>query len=95
MSTKIKVGSRYYQQDIDYIQLEDKGKQLPVVSYAFSNLGTIKYKTHIYTEGDRLDVLAFYYYNKPSLWWVIAQFNPKIVNINNIAPGTELIIPNV
>jgi nucleoid-associated protein YgaU len=95
MSTKIKVGSRYYTSDIDYIQLTEKGNQLPIVGYSFGNLGKIKYQTHVFVEGDRLDAIAFHYYNKPSLWWLIAQFNPKVVNINNITPGTELIIPNV
>jgi len=95
MTTKIKAGSRYYTSDIDYIQLTQNGKQLPIVHYFFGNLGSIKYQTHTFVEGDRLDVIAFHYYKKPSLWWLIAEFNPKIQDINNIAPGTEILIPNV
>jgi hypothetical protein len=48
----------------------------------------------ITTVGDRLDSLAFSYYNDPTLWWVIAAAN------NNITkgalypePGTQLRIP--
>jgi nucleoid-associated protein YgaU len=48
----------------------------------------------ITTVGDRLDSLAFSYYNDPTLWWVIAMAN------NNATkgalypePGTQLRIP--
>jgi hypothetical protein len=63
--------------------------------YTFSDLGTISSQIHVFVEGERLDQLAYQYYQKPGLWWVIAEFNPKIKDPMNIAPGTELRIPNV
>lgn len=49
---------------------------------------------YVVTEtGDRLDTLAYQYYNNASLWWIIASAN----NIHNapfgIADGTILRIP--
>lgn len=45
-------------------------------------------------QGDRLDLLASYYYNDKELWWVIAVAN----NINDavfyIEPGIQLRIPS-
>jgi len=91
----IKNNSRYINSIIEYIQLEENGPQLPIVFYTFSDLGRLSYKTHVYVEGERLDQIAFKYYNRPNLWWVIAEFNPQIFDPMSIAPGTELLIPNV
>jgi hypothetical protein len=44
-------------------------------------------------EGDRLDLLAYKYYNDVSMWWVIAVAN----NLNDanfyVEPGIQLRIP--
>lgn len=95
MATGIKAGSRYYTSPIDFIQLEEQGDQLPIVFYEFGTLGTINPTTHIYTQGERLDQLAYKYYNRPTLWWLIALYNPSLPDISNIKPGTELVIPVV
>jgi nucleoid-associated protein YgaU len=74
-----------------------------------TNLQGIKYKkgkfypniplsdTDVYvitTIGDRLDTLAYSYYNDPTLWWIIAMANN---NVNKgflfVEPGTQLRIP--
>lgn len=48
----------------------------------------------ITTIGDRLDLLAYSYYNDSTLWWIIAMANN---NVNNgfmyVTPGTQLRIP--
>lgn len=36
---------------------------------------TTPYKTHKVIEGDSLDTLALYYYNNPTYYWIIADFN--------------------
>ena len=38
-------------------------------------------------DGDRLDNIAFRYYNDASLWWVIAQ-------ANNLGKGRTILSPN-
>jgi nucleoid-associated protein YgaU len=65
-----------------------KGKFYPNIPLSESDVYVIT------TVGDRLDSLAFSYYNDATLWWVIAMAN------NNITkgalypePGTQLRIP--
>ena len=45
-------------------------------------------------QGDRLDLLAYKYYNDVSLWWIIATAN----NLNDanffVQPGLQLRIPS-
>ena len=41
--------------------------------------------------GDRLDSLAYRFYNNPKLWWFIARVNH--LKTMNVSPGTELRIP--
>ena len=47
-----------------------------------------------WVETDRLDNLANFYLGSPSLWWEILDLNPEIINPANIAPGTQIRIPN-
>ena len=41
--------------------------------------------------GDRLDLLAYKYYNDATLWWYIAKANN--LKVINISEGTSLRIP--
>jgi nucleoid-associated protein YgaU len=54
-------------------------------------------ETDIYvitTIGDRLDTLAFSYYNDSTLWWVISMANNNITKGSIFPiPGTQLRIP--
>ena len=65
-----------------------KGKQYPNIPLSESDVYVIT------TVGDRLDSLAYSYYNDATLWWIIAVAN------NNATkgalypiPGTQLRIP--
>jgi len=52
---------------------------------------------HIVKQGDRLDLLAGYYYNNDRLWWRIADANPEFLFPGlMVAPemiGDILVIP--
>ena len=55
-------------------------------------------ETDIYVEtewGDRLDLLAFQFYNDVSLYWIIAIANPNTVGFGQLTVprGTQLRIP--
>jgi nucleoid-associated protein YgaU len=54
-------------------------------------------ETDIYvitTIGDRLDSLAFSYYNDSTLWWVISMANNNVTKGSMFpVPGTQLRIP--
>jgi hypothetical protein len=45
-------------------------------------------------EEDRLDLLAYQFYNDPNLWWVIAVYN-NLTDIDlKLEAGLQLRIPN-
>lgn len=52
---------------------------------------------HIVSQGDRLDLLAGYYYNDPRLWWRIADANPEFIfaglMVSAEMTGDTLVIP--
>jgi phage tail protein X len=49
--------------------------------------------THVYQNGDRIDLLAYKYYGDPSMWWVILDANPQYLHPLEIPSGARLIIP--
>lgn len=44
--------------------------------------------------GDRLDLLAFDFYNDPTLWWVIASANALPGDSLYLEPGSQIRIPS-
>jgi hypothetical protein len=44
---------------------------------------------------DRVDLVAYQYYQDPSQWWRFADVNPQILNWNDVRPGTMIRIPRV
>lgn len=54
----------------------------------------IKVVSHIWTEGDRMDLLAARFYGKPELWWKIMDLNPLLTDPNNIRIGTVINLPD-
>jgi hypothetical protein len=65
-----------------------KAKKFPPIPPTESDVYVIT------TEGDRLDLLAFTYYDDASLWWVISGINNGITFGSMFPePGTQLRIP--
>jgi nucleoid-associated protein YgaU len=65
-----------------------KGKFYPDIPLSESDVYVIT------TVGDRLDSLAYSYYNDSTLWWVIAMANNNATKgALYPAPGTQLRIP--
>jgi len=65
-----------------------KGKFYPNIPLSESDVYVIT------TVGDRLDLLAYSYYNDSTLWWVIAMANNNATKgALYPAPGTQLRIP--
>lgn len=48
---------------------------------------------HVWRTRDRIDKLASRYLGSPKLWYRIMDYNPEIVNVFEIKPGTVLRIP--
>ena len=49
--------------------------------------------THKVEQGDTLDTLALYYYNSPTFFWVIADFNRILDPYEDLKIGSILRIP--
>lgn len=86
-------GSRYEYSTVDFFATTPQGNENAVVFYETSFLGTFNYTEHVFNYGDRLDLLAELYYNRPDLWWFILDHNPEINDPANIPAGTVLRIP--
>lgn len=75
-------------------RLHAKGSQV-YKSTIYPNID--RHVTDIYIEAiamDRLDSLAFMYYDDVTLWWVIAQANGIGKGTMNVEPGQIIRIPN-
>ena len=65
-----------------------KGKIYPEIPYSDTD------EYIITTIGDRLDSIAYSYYNDAELWWVISVVNNNITNGSMFPiPGTKLRVP--
>jgi nucleoid-associated protein YgaU len=83
-------GSRYELARVDFIKTDvDKGKN-PVLFYSFPDIGVISYVEYEWKSGDRLDLVAYEFYNNGDLWWLILNINPEVRDPQNIEPGTKL-----
>jgi hypothetical protein len=65
-----------------------KGKSYP-------NIPLSEFDVYVITSSeDRLDLLAYRYYNDSTLWWVIAMVNNNVTKgLMYPEPGTQLRIP--
>ena len=65
-----------------------KGKIYPIIPLTETDEYVIT------VAGDRLDLIAFSYYNDPELWWVISVANNHVTGGSMFPiPGTQLRIP--
>jgi nucleoid-associated protein YgaU len=91
----IYLGSRYEDSKVDFLALNQNGEATPVVFYEFSSIGRLTYSEYRWQTGDRLESLAMRFYRNPERWWIIAETNPEVLDIQNIPAGTVLRIPSV
>ena len=49
---------------------------------------------HIWSQYDRLDLLAKRYYGDHKLWWIIAEFNNIMYFFQEIEVGTKIYLPS-
>jgi hypothetical protein len=48
---------------------------------------------YVWSVSDRPDLLAGQMYGDETMWWVIADANPEILDWMDVAPGTRVRIP--
>ena len=58
-------------------------------------LAPARFAVHYWTQTDRLDALAARCLTDPTLWWMIADLNPEILDFTGLAPGTLIRVPSV
>jgi hypothetical protein len=87
--------SRYYESTVNYFTKKENGQVYPITFYSFDELDSISFSIHTYVSGETLQGISQVYYQNPSLWWTIAEYNPEVTDLFNITPGTLLRIPNV
>lgn len=54
---------------------------------------TTPYIMYTVNRNDTYDSIALDFYNNPTYWWVITDFNRIISPMDNPRPGTALMIP--
>ena len=77
----------------DNTKLIKKNKIVSKATTIYSSIPESDDDIYIITQyGDRLDLLAYKYYNDTTLWWYIAKAN-NIKAVMNVPEGTSLRIP--
>ena len=77
-------GVPYYYNSMDNKYIYGTGKNLKADT---------TYKLHKIKEGESLDSLALYYYNNPTYFWIIADFNRIQDPYIKLKVGSKLKIP--
>jgi phage tail protein X len=74
------------------VDLNGETRQEMRVPFPRSKL--ITYTYHRVIEGERIDTIAYDYYQNGTLWWKIADANPEVFDWFDVPAGTTLRIPN-
>lgn len=69
------------------------GNDAMVIQFTAPTDLVFKYTFHQVTADDRVDMLASRFLGDPTLWWVIANANPEILDWSELTPGYPLRIP--
>ena len=69
------------------------GKQ-QVIDLEPPSVRTVSFTYYQVEEGDTVDQIAHGEYDSGSLWWIIADANPEIIDWSDLKPGTILRIPS-
>lgn len=90
----IYVGSRYEDDVVDRILLEDGRYEPTVYHRPPPKVQGFDFSVHVCGYGERLDALAAQLLGDPELSWVIANANPEVFYPDQIPVGTVLRIPD-
>ena len=86
--------SRYYPSDQPIVEIIDPitHKKKTFIYRKFPK-GNIKYIKYTWQASDQLPLVAHRFNLGTKFWWEIADINPKILDVFDIYPGTEIRIP--
>lgn len=54
----------------------------------------INYTYYRVLGGDRVDTIAYKFFKNATMWWMIANSNPEIIDWVELPPGTIIRVPN-
>lgn len=85
-------GSRY-EQVPDGLYREPSGRQIPYKLLRVLPSNFLTQQIHTVADGDRLDLIAFRYYNDPLQYWRICDANDALNPDDLLQIGRRLVIP--
>ena len=85
--------SRYADSDVVVVQ-NAAGNDVQVIVPSDAESYTFNYVNYLIGGDDRIDNLAYAFYNDVTLWWQIGDANPEITDWGNLVAGTIIRIPN-
>lgn len=89
----ISATSRYQTATINTVEASDGTRQEMRVPFPRSRVASFTY--YAVRAGDRVDTLSHYFLGDASLWWMLADVNPEILDWLDLNVGDVLRIPNV
>lgn len=87
----ISANSRYANSTV--VTVTQNGQDRNVIVPSAQRALSFNYISHLMSANDRIDSLAFQYYNDATRWWQIADANPEILDFSNVPIGTILRVP--
>lgn len=87
----ISSSSRYASSTV--VSLSKDGQVVNVIVPSKQTATTFTYVSHMVTDTDRLDHLAYQYYGDPTQWFIIANANPEIIDWSALVPGSIIRVP--
>lgn len=84
--------SRYYGRTITLLPSNEGDARLTILPPEPDDV-TFNFTYYRWVDGDRIDVVAYNFYGDATLWWVIADANPEVMEWSSIARGTVIRVP--
>ena len=89
----IQSGSRYANRAVEAVT-DGNGVTRQTIMPATASAKTFTVIDHVWTAADRPDLLAGQMYGDETMWWVIADANPEILDWADVAPGRVVRLPS-
>lgn len=89
----VDIYSRYADNTVVSIQAAD-GITRPTIIITTPTARQLSFSTYTWRLGDQVEYLSYSAYGDERAWWQIADANPEIMYWNDIAPGTQIRVPN-
>lgn len=69
------------------------GNDILAITFHQPTNTSIRYQFHVVTGSDTIDGLAYKIFGDGTLWWVIANLNPEILDFSALPVGQMIRVP--